>query len=70
MPVVCEASSVSAVFVLLTYYTVALPGGKNIDRKIGPLYFAERSAGTAVTLCFWLKTHLYASYEIDTLCIV
>ena len=38
--------------------------------KMGPLYFAERSAGSAGTLCFRLKTHLYASYQIDTLCIV
>ena len=36
----------------------------------GPLYFAERSGGTDGTLCFWLKTQLCASYEIDTLCIV
>ena len=45
------------------------------ERKVtappdGPLYFAERSGGTDGTLCFWLKTQLFASYEIDTLCIV
>ena len=65
MPVVCEASSVSAVFVLLTYYTVALPGGKNIDRKIPlhtPFTFffpvpADFRAGVRVTFD-WTRVHI------------
>ena len=65
MPVVCEASSVSAVFVLLTYCTDALPGAKNIDRQIPlhtPFTFfypvpADFRAGVHVTFD-WTRVHI------------
>ena len=65
MAVVCEASSVSAVFVLLTYYTDALPGAKNIDRQISlhtpftcvyPVP-ADFRAGVRVTFD-WTRVHI------------
>ena len=73
MPVVCEASSVSAVFVLLTYYTVALPGGKNIDRQIPlhtPFTFFIRCRPTSAPVCVsHLIGRVFTSFGLCSHCL-
>ena len=70
---ICLASSVSAVFVLLTYYTVALPGGKNIDRQIPlhtPFTFFIRCRPTSAPVCVsHLIGRVFTSFGLCSHCL-
>ena len=73
MPVFCDASSVSAVFVLLTYYTDALPCAKNIDRLIPlhtPFTFFIRCRPTSAPVCVsQLIGRVFTSFVLCSHCL-
>ena len=73
MPVVCDASSVSAVFVLLTYYTDALSGAKIIDRQIPlhtPFTIFIRCRPTSAPVCVsQLFGRVFTSFGLCSHCL-